>query len=70
MALWCGPVADNAVQFSATEVEKLQAQLKEIDASRIDGKFLTAEGKPANGSDEVSDLLGRCLKWSDIVLAR
>jgi hypothetical protein len=51
-------------------VEKLQAQLKEIDESRVDGKFLNASGQPAAGSDEVSDLLRKCLLWSDIVLER
>jgi hypothetical protein len=57
-------------QFSTTEVQKLQAQLKEIDESRVDGKFLGPDGSPAAGGDEVADLLERCLQWSDIVLER
>jgi len=48
----------------------LQAQLKEIDAQRVDGKFITANGEVAEGNEEVCDLLGRCLGWSEIVLAR
>ena len=59
-----------SVQFSVSEVEKLQNQLKEIDQQRVDGKFLTAAGEVAPGSDEVSELLRRCLIWSDIVLER
>jgi len=57
-------------QFSAIEVQKLQAQLKEIDEQRKDGKFLKADGSVAEGSDEVSDLLWRCLRWAEIVLER
>jgi hypothetical protein len=51
-------------------VTKLQNQLKEIDAKRVDGKFLTADGQVAAGSDEVSEHLERCLMWSEIVLER
>lgn len=57
-------------KFSTSEVEKLQAQLKEIDELRVDGKFLTAQGNVAAGSDEVSETLRRCLAWSEIVLER
>ena len=57
-------------QFSTTEVQKLQAQLKEVDASRIDGQFRGPDGEPLKGSEKVSDLLTRVLKWSDIVLER
>lgn len=44
--------------------------MKEIDAQRQDGKFVTADGQVANGSHEVSELLSRVLMWSDIVLER
>lgn len=57
-------------QFNTSEVKKLQAQLKEIDAQRQDGKFVTAGGQVAKGSDEVSELLNRVILWSDIVLER
>ena len=57
-------------QFNTSEVKKLQAQLKEIDAQRQDGKFVTAGGQVAKGSEEVSELLNRVLLWSDIVLER
>ncbi|KAK5660070.1 hypothetical protein OQA88_13539 [Cercophora sp. LCS_1] len=63
-------LANTKAKFWTSEVQKLQAQLKEIDASRVDGKFVDAEGKVLEGSDKVADLLSRVLKWSDIVLER
>ncbi len=51
-------------------MQKLRDQLKEIDEQRVDGKFLAPGGEVAQGSDEVSDLLHRCLKWSEISLER
>jgi hypothetical protein len=59
-----------ALQFSTTEVQKLQAQLKEIDEQRKDDKFVGSDGSVLAGSDEVADLLQRCLLWSQIVLER
>ncbi|KAK4224740.1 hypothetical protein QBC38DRAFT_289537 [Podospora fimiseda] len=63
-------LANTKPKFSVSEVTKLQANLKEIEASRVDGKIVDAEGNPYRGSDEVSDLLKRCLAWSEIVLDR
>jgi hypothetical protein len=60
----------DSLQFSATEVKNLQSQLKEIDAQRKDGKFLADDGSVVKGSEELSELLERCLKWADIVLER
>lgn len=51
-------------------MQKLQAKLKEIEECRVNGKFVDAEGKELRGSDLVSELLKRCLAWSDIVLER
>lgn len=44
--------------------------MKEIDAQRVDGNFVTAEGEIPAGNDIVCDLLNRCLMWADIVLER
>ncbi|TAQ91433.1 hypothetical protein B7494_g213 [Chlorociboria aeruginascens] len=63
-------LANTKAKFSSTEVQKLQNQLREIDSQRVDGKFVTASGEIPAGNDEVCDLLGRCLVWSEIVLAR
>jgi hypothetical protein len=63
-------LANTKSKFSASEVEKLRAQAREIDEKRVDGKFLTPDGNVAAGSDEVSETLRRCLAWSDIVLER
>lgn len=57
-------------KFSSSEVLKLQAQAKEVDAQRVDGKFVTASGEVAASNDEVGELLFKCLRWSEIVLER
>lgn len=62
--------ADKGGQFSVSEVQRLKAKLQEIDDTMVNGKFVDAEGKELRGSDAVSDLLKRCLMWSDIVLER
>ncbi|KAK0755013.1 hypothetical protein B0T18DRAFT_315459 [Schizothecium vesticola] len=62
--------ANTKAKFSTNEVQKLQAQLKEIDASRVDGQFRGPDGEPYKGSEKMSDLLDRVLAWSDIVLER
>jgi hypothetical protein len=36
----------------------------------VNGKFVDAEGKELRGSDAVSELLKRCLMWSNIVIER
>ncbi|KAK7721884.1 hypothetical protein SLS64_000940 [Diaporthe eres] len=63
-------LANTKAKFNTSEVKKLQAQLKEIDTQRQEGKFLTADGQVAKGSDVVSELLNRVLMWADIVLER
>lgn len=57
-------------QFSSSEVKRLQDQVKEIDTQRVGGHFVNASGGIPDGSHEVSDLLERILKWSEIVLER
>ncbi|KAK4179901.1 hypothetical protein QBC36DRAFT_321485 [Triangularia setosa] len=63
-------LANTKTKFATSEVQKLQAKLKEIDESRVDGKFVDEQGNVIRGSDLVSGLLARCLRWSDIVLER
>ncbi|POS76025.1 hypothetical protein DHEL01_v205576 [Diaporthe helianthi] len=63
-------LANTKAKFNTSEVKKLQAQLKEIDGLRQDGKFLTKGGEVAKGSEQVCWLLDRVLLWSDIVLER
>ena len=58
------------MQFSPSEVKKLQTQLNEIDGLRDNGRFITEDGLLSPGSDEVSDLLDKCLLWARIVLER
>ncbi|KAH8155892.1 uncharacterized protein LAJ45_00904 [Morchella importuna] len=48
-------------QFQVTEVEGYLSQIKEIDASRIDGKFVAEDGNiPETGQDILDTLLKRC----------
>ncbi|KAL8409640.1 hypothetical protein RB594_007915 [Gaeumannomyces avenae] len=61
-------LANTRSKFSLSEVSKLQSELKEVDAKRVDGKFLAEDGSPLRGSDDVADVLNRCLAWSEIVL--
>lgn len=63
-------LANTKAKFSSTEVQKLQAQVQEIDAQRVDGKFVSASGEVPAGNEEVCELLNKCLMWSDIVLKR
>ena len=63
-------LANTKTKFSTSEVTKLQGNLKEIDESRVDGKFVDKEGNAYRGSEQVSELLNRCLAWSQIVLER
>ena len=51
-------------------MQKLQAQLKEIDSQKVDGKFVSASGEVPAGNEEVCELLHRCLLWSEMVLER
>lgn len=66
--LRCISLANTKTKFPAAEVKKYQEQLREIDAQRVDGSFVTAEGKVPAGNDEVCELLKRCLLWSENVL--
>nr|XP_036589706.1 uncharacterized protein CTRU02_00460 [Colletotrichum truncatum]KAF6801711.1 hypothetical protein CTRU02_00460 [Colletotrichum truncatum] len=63
-------LANTRTKFSPSEVQKLQAQLREIEDKRKEGKLLGLDGKVPAGSDEVAELLQKCLKWSEIVLER
>ena len=58
------------VQFSTTEVKKLQVQIQEIDEKRKDGNFVAEDGNVPGGNAEVCDLLQRCLQWAELVLER
>ncbi|GKT44929.1 UPF0664 stress-induced protein [Colletotrichum spaethianum] len=60
----------DAEQFSSSEVQKLQAQLREIDEQSKEGKFVTADGGVPAGSEEMAALLEKCLRWSDVLIAK
>ena len=52
------------------EVEAFQEQLKEIQGTMVDGKFLAKDSTAPAGQAIVAELLDRCFLWSGIVLTR
>lgn len=68
--LRCISYANTKPKFSSTEVQKLRNQLLEVGELRTNGKFCAGDGTVPPGSEEVSDMYSRCLKWSEIVLDR
>ena len=44
--------------------------MKEIDAQRVNGEFISVDGEVPVGHEELKELLSRCLQWSEIVLER
>ncbi|KAL8643321.1 MAG: hypothetical protein Q9228_000043 [Teloschistes exilis] len=53
-----------------SEVQGFQDQLHEIQATMVDGKFLAGNSTTPAGQKVATDLLSRCLLWSDLVLSR
>ena len=52
------------------EVEGFRDQLKEIQATMVEGKFLADDSTTPKGQDIVIGLLERCTLWTGIVLER
>jgi len=63
-------LANTKAKFPTSEVTKLQEQIKEVDAKRVNGKFVTVSGEVLPGSEDVVALLEKCLMWSRTVLER
>lgn len=57
-------------QFPISEVHGFQDQLREVQATMVNGKFLAEDSTTPAGQHVATDLLSRCLLWSDIVLSR
>ncbi|RYP30655.1 hypothetical protein DL767_006155 [Monosporascus sp. MG133] len=57
-------------KFNPKEIHKLRSQLDEINAKRVDGNFVDENNKVLNGSDKVSELLDRCMRYTVVVLER
>jgi hypothetical protein len=51
-------------------VNNLREQLKKIENTQRDGKFVDAEGNVQAGSDDLKSLMDRCWRWTEIVLER
>ncbi|KAL9126289.1 MAG: hypothetical protein Q9217_004638 [Psora testacea] len=62
--------ANTRSKFPSSDIEGFRAQLKEIKATMVDGKFLGEDNTAPTGQDIVIGLLERCFLWSDIVLTR
>ncbi|KAK8071064.1 hypothetical protein PG997_011267 [Apiospora hydei] len=57
-------------KFKPEDINKLRAQLKDIESQMVDGHFVGPEGKPLAGSEQVIALLERCQTYSEIVLEK
>ncbi|KAL8633047.1 hypothetical protein Q9189_001301 [Teloschistes chrysophthalmus] len=62
--------ANTRQKFPIGEVQGFQDQLHEIQATMVDGKFLAEDSTTPAGQKVATDLLNRCLLWSDLVLSR
>lgn len=62
--------ANTRQKFPTAEVQGFQDQLREIQATMVDGKFLAENSTAPAGQHVPTELLNRCLRWSEIVLAR
>ena len=58
-------------KFSEAEVRGYLDQIKQIDAARIDGKFVGEDGSlPENGQDQLQLILDRCHVTAECALSR
>ncbi|KAL8943415.1 MAG: hypothetical protein Q9211_000994 [Gyalolechia sp. 1 TL-2023] len=62
--------ANTRQKFPIGEVQGFQHQLREIQATMVDGKFLAENSTTPAGQHVATELLNRCLEWSELVLAR
>ncbi|KAL9042187.1 MAG: hypothetical protein Q9180_000767 [Flavoplaca navasiana] len=62
--------ANTRQKFPKGEIEGFQDQLREIQATMVDGKFKAENSTTPAGQNVATELLDRCLKWSEIVLSR
>ncbi|KAL8653806.1 MAG: hypothetical protein Q9210_001882 [Variospora velana] len=62
--------ANTRQKFPTAEVQSFQDQLREVQATMVDGKFLAEDGTAPAGQHVATELLYRCLGWSELVLAR
>ncbi|KAL8883769.1 MAG: hypothetical protein Q9215_008033, partial [Flavoplaca cf. flavocitrina] len=62
--------ANTRQKFPKGEIQGFQDQLREIQATMVDGKFVAENSTTPAGQNVATELLDRCLKWSEIVLSR
>ncbi|KAI4121368.1 MAG: hypothetical protein LQ338_006400, partial [Usnochroma carphineum] len=62
--------ANTRSKFPIGEVQGFQDQLREIQATMVGGKFLAEDSTTPAGQRVATELLNRCIKWSEIVLDR
>lgn len=58
------------MQFPKAEVQGFQNELRGMEASMKDGKFVKENGDVLENQDSVLSLHHRCLMWAEIVLER
>jgi hypothetical protein len=57
-------------KFPTQEVEDFQEELRKMDASLVDGKFVVSGDSDPRGQEITVGLLHRCLLWADITLEK
>ena len=62
--------ANTDIQFNPKELYKFRNQLEEIGAQRVQGNFVDDNGNVLKGSEKISTLLDRCLRYTSVVLER
>ncbi|KAI9828991.1 MAG: hypothetical protein M1832_000014 [Thelocarpon impressellum] len=62
--------ANTKQNFPVNEIKGFQEQLKEIEATQVDGHFTNADGINPTGEGLLGELLSRCLMWAEMVLER
>ena len=68
---WAGLLTSWIEKFSEAEVRGYLDQIKQIDATRIDGKFVGEDGSlPENGQDQLQLILDRCYATAECALSR
>lgn len=63
-------ITNGYFQFATHDVSEFKQQLAEIEASRVDGKFLAPDGSEPLGQEIVLELLARCQSLADEALER
>ncbi|KAI1778298.1 hypothetical protein F4818DRAFT_456186 [Hypoxylon cercidicola] len=63
-------VINTKYKFSPAEIHKRESELREIGEKRKDGQFVDENGNVLKGSEDISNLLERCLTYTKIIIEK